>query len=1009
MRVNPVQNISYTPFSNKSCDKKQEAKLPYVTTSDNPINWPVPFTGTKKDSQDRMKMREMDRNFTPESESLFERGKSLAKKYGNDEIETWHLYLASLYEVKKYIKELDDGIIKPNEETRLRLPYAVEGLISENDNSFANKKARAKISTVVDEHIKQTIQNFAADPKNKSPQKAPRLSNPQPSKNTIDDLYDSYNMGKTLTQSELFYDNYFYSAAVTSKNRKLAREAISFSFDLQKELMVSSSYKKEKHHLSFYDDKADAIWKNIALGNDVISRYDKDDPGSSKHLISSFTNLINKPGQKYKGIDPEKTDIYVLNDYATFGFLNELENEVKTAPPDKDRTTVVVADLTKLFTSCGGELMPEDIQTLKNAQVKDRNMHFVFTMDTGTYLANMAANNGLNQILSKYSLQTLPSLNAADAKKYLTDENGMKFIEKETNRVFPKETVLKAIELTTLEDGNYPDKATALLSGASKYYIDKDEITPEDVEKYTKETKGLSETQAEQSDIVFDTGKRLSDIVGSPMTKADAESIVKQIKTKKIGTKGFRAFLEDGSSYGGGRRHTAEAIAGEAGIPMITINAKDFALKDIDALSMNAGLSELKIKKIVSSAIAQAEVNENKTAMIFIENFDNFASNPLYGVSSIYEQKAFSQLLSEMDNARKNKDVNLVVVGSVNMPELIDPNIMKPYKFLNSILVYPPQDTEQRTEVLNYYVEKMGLEIQDEETIKNIAETTAGFTVVDIMYLLETVDRVSKERNKDKIDSSDFTEAYLQTVTGRANTAFIPDSKKKIVTSHEAGHALCLQVMYDMAEKQQIPWHLPDVVNFITLDPRGEFGGAMFHKSSENEEINFEKIMSDMVCSYGGHSAEKSIYNMTGSYGITADMQSIDGIARFAVMDMGMGPKTGVDHIKRKEDGSADVSEKKLEIIESDIDSFKKSALYISDSILEAYQGFILEFTDKYWQKVGTGECIISGKEFKEELNNWREKQPDDKKQELGTLEKNILSVMESTKKGKKPFFEDEA
>ena len=134
-------------------------------------------------------------------------------------------------------------------------------------------------------------------------------------------------------------------------------------------------------------------------------------------------------------------------------------------------------------------------------------------------------------------------------------------------------------------------------------------------------------------------------------------------------------------------------------------------------------------------------------------------------------------------------------------------------------------------------------------------------------------------------------------VTNKYKTS---DHRKKIVTSHEAGHALTLQIMYNAAAKQKnMPWRLPDKVNFITLDPRGYYGGAMFHKDSENEENTFEKIIADLVCSYGGHSAEKTLYDYSGSYGITSDLENARYLAEAAVADMGMGAKTGVRHIKR--------------------------------------------------------------------------------------------------------------
>ena len=421
------------------------------------------------------------------------------------------------------------------------------------------------------------------------------------------------------------------------------------------------------------------------------------------------------------------------------------------------------------------------------------------------------------------------------------------------------------------------------------------------------------------------------------------------------------------------------------------------------SLSLALILILREIKKLINTAKTQAETNKNKTAMIFIENFDNFGSDPLYGVSSIYEQKAFSQLLVEMENVRKNENVNLIIVGSTNRPELLDENIMKPYKFLDRIVIYPPQDTGDRTDIFNYYIEKNGYKIAgaDEkeraEIIDRIAQTTKGFSVVDIMYLLDKADDVATQRGKDAIDRADFTEAYLQTTTGRVSNVFHSDASKRIVTSHECGHALTLQYMYDLAQKQEKPWHLPNLVDFITLDPRGSYGGAVFMKDSKNEEWSFEKNFAEIVCSFGGYSSEKEFYNMDGSWGITQDMQTATYYARLAVQNMGMGARTGrISLIEHK----TDLSESMREKIDEDTNAILKNAEKVSNLIVQTYSGLVEEFTDKYASKVGTGECIIMSDEFIAFRDEWLSRQTPEKLAEIEALDAKVLEIIDKTKKG---------
>lgn len=1007
MRINNIQSSGYkhkdySNFNKNSNNKADMLAHKNITDLNKFYSTALPaFTGTATTLQNFRDYSSLNSIFTPECKEIIENAKKIAKKANSSEVQSWHIYYANLLKLKKYINELDNGTIKYDEETRYKTPHVIEGAFgSSSEEIFKNKDNRAKIKKVINKHLKQTQDIFLKSSK-KAPQKTHLFGIPL-SADAIDNLVETYRI--ISKESSVFFDSYIYTSALNSKDRRLSKEAMEFDYDIQKALMIETS-KKDKNHLSFYDDKANLIWKNIGTGKNVAVLCDTKSYSQLQHLKSSFSNLINKPGQEYKNINPDKTDVIVLNNLATLDFLENLVNECKR---DKERNKIIVLDLRVIFKNNGTSFTEEQLKLLSGVS-NSPNIKFVLTMDTGTYFVNMQKDAPLQKGLSNFSCQTLPTLNAKDTIKYLTNEDGIKYVKNIVQKNIDTEAIKKAIELTAYEDGDFPDKAINLLKSASLFDLEVEEITPEILVNYMQKTKNLSETIADSSDdsIIFNTGKNLSDIVGTPMTKADAQNVVSQIKNGTFKTKGYTIFRSDNSSYGGGRKHTAFAIAGETGIPVIKVNAKDFALKDIDTLSQNADFSEMKIKKLISTAKAQAETNEYNTAMIFIENFDNFGSNSLCGISSIYEQKAFSQLLDEMENTKKNDACNLLIIGSVNMPETLDENIMKPNRFLNSIIVYSPANVDETKEVFKYYIDKMDLKIagstkeQQEKTINEISQTAKGFSVVDIMYILETAKDIMAQRNKDSMDISDLTEAYLQATTGRSAGTDLNEHGKNIVTSHEAGHALALQIMNEVRLKHGKNWQLPNKINFITLDPRGYYGGAMYHKPSENKETSFEKIMSDLVCSYGGHSAEKIIYGMDGSWGISADMEHVSALAKAAVLDMGMGPKTGVCHIEKNVLGQIEASESKKLKIEQDIDTFLLSAKYISDRIIEEYKPFILEFTKNHAKDVGSGNCLIPSEQFIKELNNWRDRQDEKTKQRLNNLEKEILDTELKAKSNK--------
>ena len=1013
MRIDKITSINKQNFSNKTFNKSKTKTASYPVISElstvNSAYYNINFTGLFEESG-RKKFLEAQEEFTPAANKIWNKTKYIANKYGDGNVTEEHLLAAILSELIKYIDRLNSGSIEYQENARQYLPYTFEEKIGVI-NLLKDEKLRNIAKEILEKYLRQTMQEIMQSNTHK-------IQRNKFKKTNVDDkliaaLNSAYQTMQEIKNSDNFTDDIFLVAILGFlDNDKIKQRFKNLQFETQKATLVEDISTKDKNHLQFYDTLADKLWKNLDLGNDVYVTFESENTQAYEHLVSSFVNLIHKSGQKYTNLNAQNTEIVVFKPNAIFETLGEY---VKQAKKDPSKTYIFILNFSEIlkantYVEQRREiyLNSDEQKLIKNEDAS--NVRIILVSNKDTYYANTASDAALKKSLEHYGMIPIPMIDANGAKEILTSDRGIKYVKTKTNKVFTPEAISLAIGITDEADGYYPEKAINYLSKVASYYVDKGEINAENIQVYENELNSIQQksSNGEQNEfrITFDTEKTLDDIIGSPMTKAEAKSIVEQIKMAKKGyVKGFTTFLDNGSSYGGGRRHTAQCIAGEAKIPMITINARDFALKDIDALSANSNLSELKIKKLISTAKAQAQANKNNTAMIFIENFDNFGSNPLFGISSIYEQKAFSQLLEEMENLRKKSDVNIIIVGSTNYPETLDENIMKPHKFLNKIIIYSPQDTKDREDIIRYYISKNGLKVgntseEEDKIIKNAAETTMYFSVVDIIYLLEKADTISRERGKTIIDKSDMTEAYLQTTTGRVSTMQKNEHENELVAKHECGHALTLQIMYEIAKKENKPWHLPDKVNFITLDPRGTYGGAMYPKNSENSEYSFEKIFSEIICDFGGYSSEKYFFNMEGSWGITQDMSMATNMAKLAVQKMGMGAKTGRVSIGSEYGSSSFMSVNLKNRISYDIETILRNAENISNKIISAYSDFVEQFGQKYKSKVGTGECIITSEEFQQDLAAWREKQSPEKKKELLDLENEILQIIEKTKQG---------
>ena len=1008
MKISPLNCT--TSFRAGTKRKDQQPALKENKTS--PIKRPGVFDIPSNIALNRT-INKYKKNFTPEASDVYDKAVNIAKHYQSPTVEPKHIWLASLMTFDNLLKELDENKTQYNPSGRILFPRDIMDAAGINSNyALNNPKTKKKVQKVLRKHIGLLKEGF----KEEAQARPKLLTNPTPSKNLVKELGENMAFLKVSTQSDVFYDSYFFYTAANSTDKKLAKTSYDFIFDIKKALMINDTKTKKENSLGFYPDKADTIWKSADIGNDTVVLYDNKTKQSVKHLMDTFSHTIENPKNKYKNLNPENVKIINLNSLADFNILAKISQDETKENRKTDKVTIITGDLSNIITNSVTDtqgnainLSMQDISMLYNVNSKgEKNpyVRYIFTMDSETYYVNSKPEYPISNILNGYATQTLHSITANDTKEHLTTDEGISSLESKFNKKIDKNAVSKAIELTSDEKGEYPDKVLNLLNKVSKYFVKEDKITEEQVISFVLEMQKLTETSnnEENVDIVYETGKTLDDIVGSQMTKETAQAIANEIKNNPK-TKGYLIYQAYGAKDGGGRRNTAEAIAGEAEIPMISINAKEFLIKDLSSLYQDPNLAELKIKTLITKIKAQAKTNPNKTAMVFIENFDNFATDPYKGFyPSNYEQKAFSQLLTEMEKAKKENNVNLVVMGSVNNREVIDNNILKPGKFIDEIVIYPPQDNEERKEVLDYYIKKDNININGNkqeqlDTINHAATMASGFRVTDIMYMLESANNIAKERGKDSVDKSDFTEAYLRIQFGRPNKSFVSEHRKKIVTSHEIGHALTLQTMYNIAKKQN-PWCLPDKVNFITLDARGYYGGAMYPMDGGNDEYSFEKIISDIICDYGGHSAEKTLYDYTGSWGITADMEMARNWAESAVVDMGMGAKTGVRHINRDALGKLDISERQKQIIEADEELMLSGAEKISDKIVSEYKGFIEELTEKYYQKVGSGDCIITSEEFTRELEDWKNRQSKEKQQELAFLDEKIATSVKKLKHG---------
>ena len=933
------------------------------------------------------KMSEIENNLSYYGEKLFNDSKALAQKYKHNEITQLHVLRAGLANIKRYMDKLDSGEASFEDESSFSTHLTLENDLGKT--VFKDKTKRDIIRPVIEKEITEIDKKLAELPASESRQN----SKIGFSKDFLNDIYSFYTQDndEDMGGDGLVHDQTIFDAAYYPNNDQIKKEIIMpFRTALKDEIQMDKRPLSHRIHLSFYDDKAVNIWKNLAVGTNMAVLHDKD--SSPSYLINSFLSVFENSKNGFGNLAKDNTIIVNFNDNGEID-NNYMNKKIHQFGKDKDKNYIMIMSI-----------MDRDIDALAINETNSemfikapKNVKFVMVADKDKYYKD-SSTGAVQKFFRDFGEISMPLMNMAQAKKMFKEQPAL---IANIKKPFSQPAIEKCIEAANQLDGNFPEKAQKVMDLVAAYYVDKDKISTSDVQNYVKEAKEIFKPVENDSSIkvVFDTGIKLKDMVGAPSTKKEAQSIVDRIKDKSIGTKGFIIYSQDGS-VGAGRKYTAQAIAGEAKIPYIEINAVDFGTKDVDLFGGGNLSPEASMKKLFGMVKAQAETNPSKSAVLFVENFDYFSFGEYV---SEYHEKAMSQLIREMNKAQE-QGLNIVVMGSMGDPAHIGAATSKSFKFIDQIEVESPErNSEARSEIIGYYIKKKNIKLSgDEQEQKEIKDhinlLTERLSYIEILTLLDKAKNVAKERKHKTIDKSDFTEAYLQLTTGRPSSAQDPQYRKDLVTSHECGHATNGIIMEELARKEGRLDHIGDSINFITLDPRGWFGGAVYFSDEVNPEYSFEKIFSGLVTDFGGNSCEKYFYGQDGSWGITADMEAATHMASMATMLMGQGKHFG----KKSLNGMWVISEKDKDNMNKDIDTMLTNARLVSDAITEVYADFNKEFVKKYSSKVGTGECIIQREEFVKMLNDWRAKQSVEKQKEFELLDKTILEVITATKRGVK-------
>ena len=362
------------------------------------------------------------------------------------------------------------------------------------------------------------------------------------------------------------------------------------------------------------------------------------------------------------------------------------------------------------------------------------------------------------------------------------------------------------------------------------------------------------------------------DVAGLIEEKQDLEEIVDFLKDPakytQVGARIPKGVILVGPP-GTGKTLIAKAVAGEAGVPFFSISGSDF-------VEMFVGVGASRVRDLFEDA------KKNHPCIVFIDEIDAVARRRGAGLGGGHDEReqTLNQLLVEMDGFGVNEGI--IVMAATNRVDILDPAILRPGRFDRKVAVGMP-DVGGREQILK--VHATGKPLGDDVDLKQIAQTTAGFSGADLENLLNEAAIRAAKVGRGYILQEDIRAAFIKVGIGaEKRSKVISDKDKRITAYHEAGHAILFHV-------------LPDVgpVYSVSIIPTGLGAAGYTMPLPETDELfnTRGRMLQNIIVALGGRVAEELVFDDVTT-GASQDLKSATATAKAMVTKYGFSTKLGL-------------------------------------------------------------------------------------------------------------------
>ena len=368
------------------------------------------------------------------------------------------------------------------------------------------------------------------------------------------------------------------------------------------------------------------------------------------------------------------------------------------------------------------------------------------------------------------------------------------------------------------------------------------------------------------------------DVAGVDEAKDEVQEIVDFLKDPArfatIGGRIPRGILLVGPP-GTGKTLLARSMAGEAGVPFMSVSGSDF-------VEMYAGVGAARVRKLFK------EARRHKSCIIFIDELDA-VGRARGGNSLSHEEReqTLNQLLVEMDGFSQSESI--IVVAATNRADILDSALLRPGRFDRQVTVGNP-DLKGREQILRVHSRKVALE--PDVDMRAIARGTPGFSGADLANLVNEAALIAARAGRTTVGNTDFDAARDKVLMGVERKSVAMSEHERVTCAyHEAGHAVVAALLPDA-----------DPLHKVTIIPRGRALGVTMQLPEADRYTHSKPFIEAQIAILMGGRVAEELFLRQMTSGASNDIERATELARKMVCELGMSP-LGPVHFRRPSSG----------------------------------------------------------------------------------------------------------